>query len=87
LRPAVAGLQTVLVHALLPLVVLGILVLFRRDARRAALLLVIPLYYLLTESFFIFEWRVVTPMHYGLFVAAAAGLVLVWDLVARRPGR
>ena len=73
LRPVVAGLQTVLAYALLPLVALGALVLSTRDLRRAALLLAIPLYYLLSESFFIYEWRVVTPMHYGLFVAAAAG--------------
>jgi hypothetical protein len=83
LRPLVAGLQTVLVHALLPLVVLGTVVLVGRDWRRAALILAIPLYYLLSESFFIYEWRVVTPMHYGLLVAAAAGALALWDAVFR----
>jgi len=84
LEPLVVGLQAVLVHALLPLVVLGTVVLWGRDWRRTALLLAIPVYYLLSESFFIFEWRVVTPMHYGLFVAAATGGLLLWDVAAAR---
>jgi hypothetical protein len=82
LRPLVAVAQAVLLPVLLPLVAVGVAVLVRRDARRAALLLAIPVYYLLTESFFIFEWRVVTPMHYGLFVAAAAGALAAWDQAA-----
>lgn len=82
LRPLVAAAQAVLLPVLLPLVTLGVAVLVRRDARRAALLLAIPVYYLLTESFFIFEWRVVTPMHYGLFVAAATGALALWDRAA-----
>jgi hypothetical protein len=62
-----------------PLVV-GTAILVRRDWRRTTLLLAISAYYLLSEGFFIFEWRVVMPMHYGLFVAAAAGMLLLWDL-------
>ena len=42
----------------------------------------VSLYYLLLESPFIYEWRVVAPMHYGLLAAAAAALVL--RLRARR---
>lgn len=84
LRPLVAVVQALLLQALLPLVVVGVVTLARRDWRRAALLLAIPLYYLLSESFFIFEWRVVTPMHYGLFVAAAAGTLWLWDAAAGR---
>jgi hypothetical protein len=84
LRPLIAGLQTVLVHSLLPLVALGTVVLVRREWRRAAFLLAIPLYYLVSQSFFILERRVVTPMHYGLFVAAAGGGLLLWDLAATR---
>jgi hypothetical protein len=84
LRPLVAGAQALLLQALLPFVVVGVVTLVRRDWRRAALLLAVPLYYLLSESFFIFEWRVVTPMHYGLFVAAAGGALLAWDAAAGR---
>lgn len=86
LRPLIGWLQRLLAQALLPLVVLGAAVLARRDWRRALLLLAIPSYYLFSESFFIYEWRVVTPMHYGLFVAAAVGVVAAWDRV-RRLGR
>jgi 4-amino-4-deoxy-L-arabinose transferase-like glycosyltransferase len=84
LRPLVAVLQAVLLAVLSPLVAVGTWVLVRRDWRKAALLLAIPLYYLLSESFFIYEWRVVAPMHYGLFVAAAAGALVLVDGVARR---
>jgi hypothetical protein len=75
LRPLVAALQTVLGVVLLPLVIVGTLALAWRDWRRALLLLAVSLYYLLSESPFIYEWRVVAPMHYGLFAAAAASIV------------
>lgn len=75
LRPALAVLQPALCVALLPLVLVGVALLVRRDFRRALLLVAVPLYYLLSESPFIYEWRVVTPMHYGLFAAAAAAVV------------
>ena len=75
LRPLLAWAQPLLCMALLPLVVIGVALLLVRDWRRAALLLAVPVYYLLSESPFIYEWRVVAPMHYGLFAAAAAGPV------------
>jgi hypothetical protein len=81
-------LQTALGHVLLPLVAIGSVVLLWFDWRRAALLLGISLYYLCTECFFIYEWRVATPMHYGLCAAAAAAIVLplrAWR--DRRAGR
>ncbi len=79
LRPAVAWLQPLLCAALLPLVVIGVALLLVRDWRRAALLLAVPVYYLLSESPFIYEWRVVAPMHYGLFAAAAAVPVVAYQ--------
>ncbi len=86
-RPLVAALQAALTYVLLPLVLVGAAILARRDWRSASLLLAVSVYYLLSESFFIFEWRVVTPMHYGLFVAAAAALLLLWDALRRVPAR
>jgi hypothetical protein len=83
LRPPLAGLQRVLELALLPLVVAGALLLGLRDWRRAALLLSVSVYYLLSESPFIYEWRVVAPMHYGLFAAAAAAPVAAWTALRR----
>ncbi len=79
LRPAVAWLQPLLCAALLPLVVIGTVLLALRDWRRALLLLAVPVYYLLSESPFIYEWRVVVPMHYGLFAAAAAAPVIAFE--------
>jgi hypothetical protein len=84
LRPPLAWTQAPLGLVLLPLVVLGVVLLTLRDWRRAALLLAISFYYLLSESPFIYEWRVVAPMHYGWFAAAAAALVALWELARRR---
>jgi hypothetical protein len=83
LRPLVAALQLLLSAVLLPLVVAGALALAWRDFRRALLLLAVSLYYLLSESPFIYEWRVVAPMHYGLLAAASAALVLGFGLASR----
>jgi hypothetical protein len=85
----VAALQPLLCAVLLPLVVAGALALAWRDWRRALLLLAVSLYYLLSESPFIYEWRVVAPMHYGLLCAAAASLVYGFGLASRilRRGR
>ncbi len=84
LRPLVAALQPLLCAVLLPLVIAGAAALAWRDWRRTLLLVSVSLYYLLLESPFIYEWRVVAPMHYGLLAAAAAALVLPFELVARR---
>ena len=74
-RAPLGGLQTALSYLLLPLVVLGTAWLAWQDWRRTSLLLAISAYYLLSESPFIYEWRVVAPMHYGLFAAAGAAPV------------
>jgi hypothetical protein len=88
LRTPVGWLQQLLVWLQLPLVLLGTVLLLALDWRRTACLLAIPLYYLCTESFFLYEWRVATPMHYALLGAAAAGLVLplgvLWRAVRGR---
>src|SRR5262249_47232531 len=49
--------------------------------RRAVLLLAVPFYYLATESFFLYEWRVAVPMHYALFACAAAPAVVAGSAV------
>jgi 4-amino-4-deoxy-L-arabinose transferase-like glycosyltransferase len=82
LRRPLNALQAVLLPTLMPLVLAGAVLLLAARWRGAALLLVLPLYYLLTESFFILEWRVVVPMHYGLFAGAAAALLALFDLAA-----
>lgn len=83
LRPLVAALQPLLCAVLTPLVVAGALALAWRDWRRSLLLVSVSLYYLLLESPFIYEWRVVAPMHYGLLAAASAALVFAFELATR----
>jgi hypothetical protein len=82
LRRPLNTLQAVLLPALMPLVLMGVALLLAAHWRGAALLLVLPLYYLLTESFFILEWRVVVPMHYGLFAGAAGALLVLFEVAA-----
>lgn len=61
------------------------IVLSIRDAPRATLLwLIVPLYYLVFESPFLYEWRVAVPMQYFLLPFAARTLA---DLLARVSGR
>jgi hypothetical protein len=81
LRPVLGAIQALLVPMLTPLVLAGAGVLVALGWRSALLLLALPLYYLSTESFFLYEWRVAVPMHYALFACAAVPLVLAWSLV------
>jgi hypothetical protein len=83
LRAPLRLVQSAFTPALTGLVVLGAALLVAARPRPAALVLAVPVYYLLTESCFLLEWRVVVPMHYGLFVGAAAVLVAAGALAAR----
>jgi hypothetical protein len=83
LRPPLAALQPLLGAVLLPLLVVGTAAIAWRDWRRALLLVSVSLYYLLLESPFIYEWRVVAPMHYGLLAAASAALVFAVERATR----
>jgi hypothetical protein len=87
-RPLLGALQRGLVPVLTPLAVTGALVLLALCWRSALILLGVPLYYLSTESFFLYEWRVAVPMHYALFACAAVPPVLLWSALrsARRAG-
>jgi hypothetical protein len=85
LRPVLGAAQSVTVPALTTLALLGAVFLLAAGWRSGLLLLSLPLYYLATESFFLYEWRVAVPMHYALFACAAAPLVAAWS--ALRAGR
>jgi 4-amino-4-deoxy-L-arabinose transferase-like glycosyltransferase len=87
LRPLVWAAQQAVRFLALPLLALGTLLLLRHDARRAVLLLVVPAYYLLFESFFIYEWRVAVPMRYPACVLIAAGAVALSGGWPRRAPR
>jgi hypothetical protein len=84
LRPVVHAAQRALNWTTLPLLVAGTVVLLRRNPRAAGWLWLLPAYYLFFESFFIYEWRVAVPMHYPVFVLAAAGLLALGDALRSR---
>jgi hypothetical protein len=86
LRPALGALQSVMVPALTPLALLGAAIILAARWRSGLLLLALPLYYLSTESFFLYEWRVAVPMHYALFACAAAPVVAAWSVLRSAAG-
>jgi hypothetical protein len=87
LRRLFGLLQTVLLPVLTPLALLGAGILLMVCWRSALVLLSLPLYYLSTESFFLYEWRVAVPMHYAMLACAAVPLVLVLAPLSRALGR
>ncbi|MFI5184228.1 MAG: glycosyltransferase family 39 protein [Vicinamibacteria bacterium] len=74
LRPGVHFVQRGAAIVTLPLLLMGIVVLVHRGPRRAIFLATVPVYYLIFESMFLYEWRVATPMHGYLFLFAGTGL-------------
>ena len=87
LRPPVWAAQRVLAWITLPLLLAGTVLLLRRRPRSAGWLWLLPAYYLFFESFFIYEWRVAVPMHYPVFILAAAALAALWDALAKAAPR
>jgi hypothetical protein len=95
LRPIVRVLQRAVAAATLPLLVVGLPLLLLLDARGAGLLAAAPVHYLVLESMFILEWRVVLPMHGPIFTIAAvplglalgAALRVCWPPVSLRRAR
>jgi hypothetical protein len=86
-RRVFGGLQTVLLPVLTPLALLGAGLLVMVCWRSALVLLSLPLYYLSTESFFLYEWRVAVPMHYAMLACAAAPLVVLLATLRRATRR
>ena len=82
-RKGLGLLQAVLLPVLTPLALLGALILLVVCWRSALVLLSLPLYYLSTESFFLYEWRVAVPMHYAMMACAAVPLALALEAVRR----
>jgi Dolichyl-phosphate-mannose-protein mannosyltransferase len=77
LRPAVRPIQRMTKETMLLFVILGAAILFAASPRRAIFLLMVPLYYFIFQSVMHTEFRYTLPMHYFLFVFAAA----VWALI------
>lgn len=79
-RVIVATIQRLFITAcMLPLALIGVVLLLKRQAKRALiLLLVIPVYYLSVQSILHTEYRYVLAIHYFLFILVA--VALEWGL-------
>src|SRR4029450_9470859 len=87
LRPVVRPIQEAMTAASLPLLLVGLAALLLAAPRRAAFLLVVPLYQVAFQAIVHFEFRYVLPMHACLLVFAGAALALAGGWVADRMGR
>ena len=89
LRPVLRPLQEALAAVTLPLVLIGLAALAMAAPRRAAFLLVVPLYQVAFQSIVHFEFRYVLPMHACLLVLAGVAAALLWGGAAQalRPRR
>jgi hypothetical protein len=76
--------QSALRWILLPLIVVGLIVAFRRNVSPTGLLLGTVLYYLLVSSFLHVELRYVLPMHALLNVWAGTALVYLATMLQIR---
>jgi hypothetical protein len=86
-RAIIRGLQKNIfqTNRMLALIIIGIALLaVARRTRELLILLAVPVYYLLAQSFFHTEYRYILAIHYFLFVIAAATLYLagkaLWQL-------
>jgi Dolichyl-phosphate-mannose-protein mannosyltransferase len=87
LRPALRPVQVALTVLALPLVLAGLAALLVVAPRRAAFLLIVPLYQVAFQSIVHFEFRYVLPMHACLLVLAGTALALLGGVVAARGRR
>ena len=78
-RAIIRGLQKNIfqTNRMLALIIIGVVALaVARRTRELLILLVVPVYYLLAQSFFHTEYRYILTIHYFLFVIAAVTLYL-----------
>ncbi len=77
-----------LVHAAWPVVPIlawiGIVLSLRKEPGVTLFWLIVPLYYLIFESPFLYEWRVAVPMQYFLMPFAALAILAPAGVVGRR---
>lgn len=92
-RVIVATIQRVFITAcMLPLALVGIVLLVKRRAKQALiLLLVVPVYYLCVQSLLHTEYRYVLALHYFLFIFVAVALhdlgLIAYSFVTRKRSR
>lgn len=77
MRPAARGIQIVAKETMVPFILIGALLVFVLSRRRAVLIMMVPLYYLLFQSAMHTEARYTVTIQYFLFICAAT----VWLLL------
>jgi hypothetical protein len=91
MRLPIRALQRTTKETMLLFILIGAVIVFSASWRRSVFLLMVPFYYLLFQSTMHTEFRYALPMHYFLFVFAAAVWVLLgaslWSLIQRTINR
>lgn len=82
-RPLARPLQRLSKEAMLPFILLGMLATALVSLRRAAFLLITPVYYFIFQGFFHTEFRYTLPMQYFLFTFAAVAWVVLLVVIGR----
>lgn len=77
LRSPIRALQRLTKETAQPFIFIGVLLLSAVSLRRTVFLLIIPLYFFITQSIGHLEFRYTIPMHYFLFVFAATTWVIL----------
>ena len=76
-RPALRALQRVAKETVLLFILIGAPIVFLVSRRRALFISMVPLYYLVVQGMLHTEFRYTLPMHYFVFVFAAATWVVI----------
>jgi dolichyl-phosphate-mannose-protein mannosyltransferase len=77
MRPVIRPLQRVAKEAMQLMISIGVVALFVTTLRRTVFVAIVPLYYLLFQSFVHTEFRYTLPMQYFMFVFAAIAWVAI----------
>ena len=83
MRPPVRAFQRLAKESMLPMIFIGVLLVFTLSRRRALFLLIVPVYFLIFQSIVHFEFRYTIPIHYFLFIFAATAWVAIATVIYR----
>ena len=83
MRPVIRGFQRITKESVLPLIFIGLFIVSTLSYRRALFLLMVPIYFLIFQSLVHLEFRYTIPIHYFLFIFAAAAWVAIATMIYR----
>ncbi len=83
MRPPVRAFQRSAKETLLPMIFVGMLIVFTLSRRRALFLLIVPIYFLIFQSIVHLEFRYTIPLHYFMFIFAATAWVAIATVIYR----